>query len=84
MIRLKKVEKEAYMNEKAIGVFCENNFGGLEVVGLPYGGDYVVSCFNFGNGRKNIGISKIEYTMTGRPYFRRYNRRYYFDEIMRV
>ena len=80
-----------YANTKPVGVYGMNNFGGLIVLDIKYGiDDSVVTCFDFGNGRKNFSESKIRYTMPrsedaeSRAYFVKLNRRYYLDEIMKV
>lgn len=83
--------KTEYMDKEAVGFFTMGNWGGLEVLDIKYGiDDSVVSCFNFGNGRKNFSESKIRYTIPrsedaeSRAYFIKLDRRYYLDEIMRV
>lgn len=83
--------KKEYENKEAIGTYCMSNWGGLVVLDIIYDADdYVVTCFDFGNGRKNYSKSKIEYTHPRsedaecRAFFRKFNRRYYMDEIERV
>lgn len=74
-----------YANAKAIGVLPLCNFGGLEILDIEYGiEDYVIACFNFGNGRYDFRRHKICTTPSGRQYFRKQGTRYYFDEVMRV
>ena len=73
-----------YADTPAIGGLCLCNWGGIEILDIIYGiNDYVVACFDFGNGRRKIRKHKIEYTSNGRDFFRKEGRRYYFDEIMR-
>lgn len=67
-----------------IGVHALSNFGGLAIVSIDHASDTCYSCFDFGNGPENARRTKICYTDSGRAYIRRYNRRYYFDEIMRT
>lgn len=77
-----KQEKEKYMNAETVGYYCMCNWGGLEVLDIEYGiDDYVVACFNFGDGRININRHKIEYSTNGNQCFRKRGRRYYFNEI---
>jgi len=80
-----------YAETEPIGVYVMSNFGGLVVLDIKYGiDDSVVTCFDFGNGRKNFSESKIQYTKPrsekkdSRVYFIKLNRRYYLDEIMRT
>ena len=75
-----------YAETKLIGVMGMGNWGGLEVLDIIYDADdYVVTCFNWGNVRKDFSKAKIRYTIRyGRPYFMKYGRRYHFDQIMRV
>lgn len=67
-----------------IGVYPVCNFGGLAIISIDPAGDACVSCFDYGNGPKNTRRTRIHYSDGGRPYIRRYNRRYYFDEILKV
>ena len=83
--------RDEYADKKAVGVYGMGNWGGLEVLDIIYDTeDYVVSCFDFGNGRKNFSKSKIQYTRPrredaeSRAYFIKLDRRYYLDEIMRA
>ena len=71
-----------YEGRPAVGVLGLSNFGGLEVLAVE--GDYAVACFNYGEGRKSIGRHKIEYTRTGRPFFRKLGTRYYFEDMEAV
>ena len=71
-----------YANVKPVGIMPLSNWGGLEVLALE---EYrVLACFNFGTGRQHIRYHKIEYTASGREYFRVYGVRYYLDEIIRA
>lgn len=70
-----------YADTMPVGVFGLNNFGGLEVLDTE-DGDHVVTCFNYGDGRTNFGRQKVEYTASGRAYFRKHGARYYLDDIM--
>lgn len=69
---------------KYIGVYPMSNFGGLAIVSVDPASDTCYSCFDFGEGPQNLRRTQIYYTNSGRAYIRRYNRRYYFDEIMRA
>lgn len=67
-----------------IGVYPMSNFGGLAIVSIDEATETCLSCFDWGDGPQNIRRTQIYYTSNGRSYIRRYNRRYYFDEIMRA
>lgn len=70
--------------KKPIGGLCLCNWGGLVVYDILYGlDDQIISAFDYGDGVKDIRTTKIFYTITGRPYFVRYKRRYYLDNIER-
>ena len=69
---------------KYIGIYPICNFGGLAIISIDPGSDICYSCFDFGNGPKNERRTRILYSGSGRPYIRRYNRRYYFDEIIKT
>ncbi len=74
---------QKYADKPPVGVFGICNYGGLEVLDVE-GGDHVIACFNYGDGRKNVGRHKVEYTVDGRPYFRKLGTRYYLDQILRA
>ena len=67
-----------------IGAFALCNFGGLAIISIDPDGDACRSCFDFGGGPKNARNKKISYSNSGRAYIRRYGRRYYFDQIIKV
>lgn len=67
-----------------IGIYTLCNFGGLAIISIDPAGDNCKSCFDYGDGPKNARNTKIHYSNSGRAYIRRYNRRYYFDQIMRT
>lgn len=67
-----------------IGIYPICNFGGLAIISIDPASDTCYSCFDFGNGPENGRRTRICYSSGGRPYIRRYNRRYYFDEIMKT
>ena len=69
---------------KYIGVYPLCNFGGLAIVSIDPASDTCYSCFDFGNGPENYRRTQIYYSNSGRAYIRRYNRRYYFNEIMKL
>ena len=69
---------------KYIGIYPMSNFGGLAIVSVDPASDTCFSCFDWGEGPQDFRRTKIYYTNSGRAYIRRYNRRYYFDEIMRI
>lgn len=71
-----------YGETKAIGVIPMSNFGGIEILDMD--SEYIVACFNFGTGRQQIRRHKIEASCSGRNYFRKQGRRYYFDEVLNV
>lgn len=74
-----------YAETKAIGYYCECNWGGLEILAVENGfEDYAIACFNFGSGRQQIRRHKIQHFDSGRCFIRKQGRRYYFDQIMRV
>lgn len=80
-----KQYESKYKETVPIGTMCLCNWGGLEVLDILHGiNDYVIACFNYGNGRRNFGKHKIEYTRGDKPYFRKLGSRYYLDDIMEV
>ena len=64
-----------------IGVKPLSNWGGLLIYQIN--SDTCISAFNFGEGVQGIRETSIHYSMSGRPYIIRYQKAYYFDEIMR-
>lgn len=79
--------KEQYKNAMAIGYASISNWCSLEVLDVFYGygiDDYLVTCFNRGDGRTRISRNKIYTTASGREYIRKDGRRFYLDEIMRI
>ena len=64
------------------GVMCLSNWGGLAIYEIN--SDTCVSGFDFGKGVKGIRETSIHYTISGRAYIIRYQKAYYFDEIMRA
>ena len=73
-----------YADTPAIGGLCLCNWGGIEILDITNGiNDYVVACYNYGRGRQKIRKHKIEYASSGRNFFRKDGRRYYFDEATR-
>lgn len=64
-----------------IGIKPLSNWGGLLVYQIN--NDTCISAFNFGNGVEGIKETSIHYSKSGRPYIIRYQKVYYFDEIMR-
>ena len=72
-------------NKKPCGVYGLSNYGGLAIYEIISGiDDKAVSGFDFGNVVEDLKTTKIFYTVSGRAYIRRYNTRYYFDNILRV
>lgn len=69
---------------KYIGVYTMSNFGGLAIVSYDYASDTIYSGFDFGDGLKHARRTKVCYTAAGRAYIRRFNHRYYLDEIMKT
>lgn len=65
-----------------IGIYTLCNFGGLAILSID--DEICYSCFDYGDGPKNKRRTQIHYSSSGRAYIRRYNRRYYFDQIMRT
>jgi hypothetical protein len=71
--------------KEPIGILCLSNFGGLLVLDLECGiEDKVITCFDFGSGRKHFGKNKIRYNSNGDAYFVKFGKRYYLNEIMRT
>ena len=66
---------------RPIGIKPLCNLGGLLIYEIN--SNTCVSAFNFGNGVEGIRETSIHYSMSGRPYIIRYQKAYYFDEIMR-
>lgn len=80
-----KTVYETYENVPAIGVMELSNYGGLEILDIIPGiNDQVVACFNWGNGRTAIRHHKVFTTPSGRDYIRKFDERYYLDQIMFV
>lgn len=78
-----KEEKKAYENKRPIAVFCDSNWGGLEILDILYGiEDYVVARYNYGEPQElhrvkiRYGVNHISFKI-GRRTFR-------LDECMRV
>ena len=75
--------KEMYKDKQSIATVCLCNWGGLEVLDVLYGiEDYLVTCFNYGDGRTSISRNKIYHTTSGRDYIRKCGRRFYLDEMV--
>lgn len=74
--------KEQYKNTDPIGVYIENNYGGLAILSIE--DEQAVAGYHFGEGYKQIRRHTIFYTYTGRAYIRKNGRRYYFDQIIRT
>lgn len=66
---------------ECVGYYPICNSGGLVIVSIDIASDTCYSCFSFGNGPEYCRRTEIHYTRGGRAYIRRFNRRYYFDEI---
>ena len=76
---------EKYAETKPVAVFCESNWGGLMILDIIHGiEDYVITCYDFGNGRNHYGKHKIESTAKGKPFFRKLGNRYYIDDCMSI
>ena len=76
-----------YADTKAVGYIntAFTQWGGIEILDIEYGiEDYVIACFNFGNGRYDFRRHKIYTSTSGRQYFRKQGVRYYFDEVMKA
>lgn len=69
-------------NDKIIGVYTLNNFGGLVV--LDISDEKITTGFSFGDGVKNIYTSPIKYNDNGEPFLTRYGADYFLSDIMRV
>ena len=67
-----------------IGTYTLCNYGGLAIISIDAASDTCYSCFDFGNGPESARRTQVFYSNSGRAYIRRYNRRYYFDQIMRT
>lgn len=76
---------KSWKTKKPIGTLCLSNFGGLLVLDIECGiEDKIITCFDFGSGRKNFGKNKIYYNSNGDAYFVKFGKRYYLNEIMRT
>ena len=76
-----KEEKAKYKDAKAVATYCLSNLGGIEILDILYGiDDYVVVRY-YGESYHRV---KINYTMSGRSYFRIGAYRIYLDECMKV
>lgn len=64
-----------------IGYQCLCNYGGLVIYQIN--GATCISAFDFGNGIEGIKETSIHYARSGRAYIIRYQKAYYFDEIIR-
>ncbi len=79
---MKKTLVERYKDVKPVGVLELTNFGGLVL--LEINGNYAISGFDFGNGPVDVKRTEIQYSDDGRQYIRRFCRRYYFDQIIKI
>lgn len=69
---------------KPIAVMPMCNFGGLAIMEIIHGiDDKVVVCDSYGDGYKHRTVHKL-YTSTKGTYFRRYGKRYYLDDFMKI
>ena len=78
---MNKQEKELYKNKPAIGVKCTSNFGGIAIKEIINGiEDYVIFEGELGDVHKR----KIQYNMSGEPYFVYGGHREKLSDYMRV
>ena len=68
---------------KPIAVMPMCNFGGLAIMEIIQCDNKVVVCDNYGDGYKHRTVHKL-YTNKKGTYFRRYGKRYYLDDFMRI
>ena len=74
-----------YKETPAMGVLPLCNWGGLVILDVDPCGQWIVSCLDVGEGRVQIKRSKIFFDCdSGRMFFRRFNTKYYLDEVMRA
>jgi len=71
------------MENKFIAVYPMSNFGGLGIIdAVP--GISVKTAFDFGDGKKNVSVSKIRFNSKGEGYFIKLGKRYYFKNFIKV
>lgn len=59
--------------------------GGIAIYDIEYGcDDHVIAGWVSGDTQDTPRKYKVYYTISGRAYFRRYGRREYIDEYMRL
>lgn len=70
--------------KKPIAVKTLCNTGSIAILAIDDKEEKITSCF-YNMGRQEATRStKIFYDVNGKPYFKRYNVKYYFNEFLRV
>lgn len=77
--------KERYVTSRPLAVYADSAFSGIVLLAVEYGvDDIVVAAAEYEGRRSNIRRHKIYQTPSGRSYIRKYDRRYYLDNFMRM
>ena len=77
-------EMKQYQDKRAVGTYCLNNWGGIEILDIQYGiEDYVIWRWNYGSTDDVIHRSKIRYG-GNHSSFRAGRLTIRLDECMRV
>lgn len=78
-----KKEKKEYESKRPIAVFCDSNWGGVEILDILYGiEDYVVARYNYGEPQELHRV-KIHYGENVQS-FRIGRRTFNLNDFMRV
>lgn len=78
-----KEEIKQYKNKRPIAVFCDSNWGGVEILDILHGiDDYVVARYNYGEPQELHRV-KINYGVNVQS-FRIGRRTFNLDDFMRV
>lgn len=75
--------KYAAENEPT-GVMPLCNWGGVAVWIIDGCGDECIAAYHFGDGFDHVHRHAIHYSPAGRPFIKKGNARYYFDDMMRI
>lgn len=77
--------RNTYAESKPLGVFGESAFSSIVLLEIEYGiEDKVIAGYEYDGKRTNIRRHKIYTTPAGRFYIRKFGRRYYLDDFLRI
>lgn len=72
------------MDKKYIAVYNETAFSGIGIIDIEYGVDTICVNEYFGGKEVKRTRNKIYDDKDGRSYIKKYGRRYYMDEFMKL